>query len=199
MSKDLPTSPRPCLPRSWSGCSTSSLLDLIDWPMWVEFNCPLVFTGVRDCMRNEGREGLSLHHQCHYHSASWPQTWIPDPRACWGPMLVIYGSRTGGLSDFPSWETAGWVTIKPKSFLICFPFPAACGRAPSSCSLRVASCRNDFLKFPSQPRPSGMNWSLLKDQWATGPSRHHFVWLKSFVFSWPDTTFLFLLAWPELK
>ena len=43
MLKDLPTSPPPCLLRSWSGCSTSSLPDLIDWPMWVEFNSWLVF------------------------------------------------------------------------------------------------------------------------------------------------------------
>lgn len=43
MLKDLPTSPQPCLLRSWSGCSTSSLPDLIDWPMWVEFNSLLVF------------------------------------------------------------------------------------------------------------------------------------------------------------
>lgn len=45
MLKDLPTYPRPCLLKSWSGCSTSSLPDLIDWPMWVEFNSLLVFHG----------------------------------------------------------------------------------------------------------------------------------------------------------
>lgn len=183
MLKDLPTSPPPCLLRSWSGCSTSSLPDLIDWLMWVECNSRLLLG------RSEG-----LHVELV--KRTQPSSPVSLPFCILSLGMNLWSSHILGIDvsylyrpwmevwriNFPSWETAGWVTIKPKSFwsasTLASLFP------PGAIQLQPPWRFMWWWWLPtclSQTWPSGMHEPILKNQSSTRPS-FCLTGLKSFVF-----------------
>lgn len=136
MSKDLPTSLRPCPLRSWSGCSTSSLPDLTGWPMWVAFNSIQVLAEVRACMWNEaGKDSafianaITILHSVPLHG---PLA-LAYPRG----QCYLFISLGGGFLRliFPLKDS--WLSDNQTRLFCRLSALPARGQVPSSCRLRA--------------------------------------------------------------
>lgn len=155
MSKDLPTSLRPCLLRSLSGCSTSSLPDLIGWPMWVAFNSILVLAEVRACMWNYGGKdsaftvkAITILHPVPMHG---PLT-LSHPEDQYCLFINLKWQWWGSQIDF-SHERQLVMLQSTWSFLSAFYSPFS---RPGAIQLQAQSWYPE-LQFPSKLHPSAVN------------------------------------------